>query len=100
MPFACIYIPNFPLAAILRAEPELRAKPVAVLEGNSPLEKVLAVNEKAAALGIAPEMTKTQAELCPQVALRPPSPLRSLRPTRLYSIAPNLFRHESKTPLA
>src|SRR5579864_6692107 len=76
MPFACIYIPNFPLAAILRAEPELRAKPVAVLEGNSPLEKVLAVNEKAAALGIAPEMTKTQAELCPQVALRPRSPLQ------------------------
>jgi protein ImuB len=76
MPFACIYIPNFPVAAILRAEPELRAKPVAVFEGNPPLEKVLAVNERAAALGIAPEMTRAQAELCTEVALRPRSPLQ------------------------
>src|SRR4030081_3460410 len=76
MPFACIYVPNFPVAAVLRAEPELRARPVAVLEGKPPLEKVLAVNEKAARMGIAPGMTRAQAELCAELTLRPHSPLQ------------------------
>ena len=68
--FACIYIPNFSVASALRAEPELQAHPIAILEGKPPLEKIIAVNEKAVALGIAPGMTKAQAELCPQLALR------------------------------
>src|SRR6266446_6429000 len=74
MPFACIYVPNFPVAAVLRAEPELHAQAVAVLEGKPPLEKVLAVNEKAN--GIAPGMTKTQAELCAELVLRRRSSLQ------------------------
>ena len=70
MPFACIYVPNFPVAAVLRAEPELRTQAVAILEGKPPLEKVLAVNEKAASIGITPGMTKVQAELCTELVLR------------------------------
>src|SRR5205807_3349237 len=35
-----------------------------------PLEKVLAVNQKAAAIGITPGMTKAQAELCTELILR------------------------------
>jgi protein ImuB len=70
MPFACIFVPNFPVAAILRAEPELREKAVGVFEGKPPLEKVFAVNESAAHLGIAPGMTKAQAELCSELMLR------------------------------
>jgi protein ImuB len=76
MPFACIYVPNFPLAAALRAEPELQARAVAIFEGKPPLEKIIAVNEKAARLGIAPSMTKAQSELCSELALRPRSPLQ------------------------
>ena len=38
MPFACIYVPNFPVAAVLRAEPELRTQAVAVLEGKPPTD--------------------------------------------------------------
>ena len=75
MPFACIYVPNFPVAAALRAEPDLHSHPVAIFEGKPPLEKIIAVNEKARALGIAPAMTKAQAELCSELALRPRSPL-------------------------
>src|SRR5579864_7748279 len=75
MPFACIYVPNFPVAAALRAEPDLQAHAVAIFEGKPPLEKIIAVNEKAQTLGIAPGMTKAQAELCSEVALRPRSPL-------------------------
>ena len=76
MPFACIYVPNFPVAAALRAEPELQAHAVAILEGKPPLEKIIAVDEKAARAGIAPGMTKAQAELCPELALRPRSMLQ------------------------
>ena len=76
MPFACIYVPNFPVAAALRAEPELQAHAVAIVEGKPPLEKILAVNEEAGRLGIAPGMTKAQAELCSDLALRPRSTLQ------------------------
>jgi protein ImuB len=76
MPFACIYVPNFPVAAALRAEPELQVRAIAILEGNPPLEKTIAVNEKARRLGIAPGMSKAQAELCAELALRPRSALR------------------------
>jgi protein ImuB len=76
MPFACIYVPNFPVAAALRAEPELQARALAILEGKPPLEKIIAANEKAARLGIALGMSKAQAELCAELALRPGSAFR------------------------
>src|SRR5229473_5050593 len=73
MPFACIFVPNFPVAAVFRAEPELRAQAVAIFEGKPPLEKIFAVNESAGREGIAPGMTKAQAELCSELRLRPRS---------------------------
>jgi protein ImuB len=76
MPFACIFVPNFPVAALLRAEPEQRALALAIFEGKPPLEKVFAVNEVAARVGITAGMTKAQAELCSEVTLRPRSPLQ------------------------
>jgi len=76
MPFACIYIPNFPVAAVIRVEPELQARPIAIFEGRPPLEKILAVNERARSLGIVPGMTKAQAELCSEIALRPRTALQ------------------------
>jgi len=76
MPFACIYVPNFSVAAILRAEPELKTSAVAVIEGKPPLERIIAVNERARRLGIAPGMTKAQAELCEGLTLRLRSPLQ------------------------
>ena len=76
MPFACIFVPDFPAAAILRAEPELRSHSVAVLEGKPPLEKVLAVNEEARIAGICIGMTKLQAELSDEVILRDRSELQ------------------------
>ncbi len=76
MPFACIYVPNFLVAAALRAEPELQARALAILEGKPPLETIIAVNVKAAGMGIAPGMTKAQAELCAELALRPRSALQ------------------------
>jgi protein ImuB len=76
MPFACIFVPNFPVAAVFRAEPELRSRAVAIFEGKPPLEKVFAVNESAGRVGIMPGMTKAQAELCSELTLHPRSPLQ------------------------
>ena len=76
MPFACIFVPDFPVEAIVRAEPELRSRRAAVLEGKPPLEKVLAANEEARNAGVCPGMTKLQAELCDRVTLRDRSELQ------------------------
>jgi protein ImuB len=76
MPFASIFVPDFPVAAIVRSEPELRSHAVAVLEGKPPLEKVLAVNEDARHAGVFQGMTKLQAELCDSVTLRDRSELQ------------------------
>jgi len=70
MPFACIFVPDFPVEALLRAEPELRLQPLAVLEGKAPLQKVFAVNENARRAGIDPGMTKLQIEACHDLVLR------------------------------
>ena len=76
MPFACIFVPDFPAEAILRAEPDLRSQAVAVLEGKPPLQKVFALNEKARRAGIEPGMTKIQVEPWTDLVLRQRSPLQ------------------------
>jgi len=70
MPFACIFVPDFPVEAFLRAEPELRSQPLVVLEGKAPLQKIFAVNENARRTGVSPGMAKLQIEDCPGLVLR------------------------------
>src|SRR5580704_1601448 len=76
MPFACIFVPDFPVEALLRAEPELRSQAVAVLEGKAPLQKIFAVHEKARRAGVSVGMTKLQVEACPDLVLRPRSSIQ------------------------
>ena len=59
--FACIYVFDFSVKAIVRAEPLLRERAVAVLDGRPPLVRVIALNEKARLLGMEVNMTKLQA---------------------------------------
>ncbi len=68
--FAAIFIPDFALEAIVRGEPLLRERPVAVLEGAPPLERVIITNAKAQNAGAAVGLTKAQAEQAPGVVLR------------------------------
>jgi protein ImuB len=68
--FACIFIPDFPAQAIIRFDPELRACPVAVLSGRPPLEKVMALNERARQLGVDIGATKSQLEAWENLMLR------------------------------
>jgi len=58
--FAAIYIPDFPLEAILRAEPDLRDQPAVVLDGKPPVLTVLAANERARQAGAESGMTAIQ----------------------------------------
>jgi protein ImuB len=59
--FACIYVLDFPVEAVVRAEPLLRERAMAILEGKPPLVRVIAVNEKARLCGMEVGMTKLQA---------------------------------------
>ena len=68
--FASLFIPDFPVEAIIRFEPELRGRPVAVLAGRPPLEKVLALNEKARQMGVEVGATKSQLEAWEDLLLR------------------------------
>jgi protein ImuB len=68
--FACIFIPDFPVQAIIRFEPELRTRPVAVLTGRPPLEKVVALNERARQSGAEIGATKSQLEAWENMVLR------------------------------
>jgi protein ImuB len=68
--FACIFVPDFPVEALLRVEPELRSQSLAVLEGKAPLQKVFAVNENARRAGVDPGMTRLQIEACLGLVLR------------------------------
>ena len=74
--FACIFVPDFPVEALLRAEPDLRAQALAVLEGKAPLQTVFALNEKARRAGVSTGMTKLQVEACSDLVLRPRSLLQ------------------------
>ncbi len=80
--FACIFIPDFAVEAIVRTEPLLRERAVAVLEGKPPLARVIALNERARLLGVEAGMAKLQAAVFVEAAaganrgtvLRPRSP--------------------------
>src|ERR1700722_9088856 len=76
--FACIFIPDFPVQALIRIEPALRDRAVAVLAGRPPLEKVMALNERARQAGVETGATKSQLEAWENLVLRSRSqPLES-----------------------
>ena len=73
MAFASIFVPNFMLQAVVRAEPALREPALALLDGNPPLCNVVAINEKAARAGIELGMTKMNAAQFTGLEMRPRS---------------------------
>lgn len=60
--YACLWVRQFPAQALLRLRPELREKPVAVIEGERPLERICSANRQAMALGIREGMMRPEAE--------------------------------------
>ena len=74
MSFAAIYVPDFVVEAVVRAEPRLHGARVAIVDGTPPLVKVVAANSKARGAGIEGGMSKPEAEAMPGLVLRPRSP--------------------------
>jgi protein ImuB len=74
MAFASIFVPNFMVQAVVRAEPSLRERAVALSDGNPPLCNMVALNEKAARAGVEIGMTKMNAAQFTGVEIRPRSP--------------------------
>jgi protein ImuB len=72
--FACLYIPDFPLQAVVRAAPHLRSEAAVALNTKPPLFTVAAANLAARQKGIEIAMTRLQAEACPGVAIHWRSP--------------------------
>jgi protein ImuB len=58
MPFAAIYVPNFPIQAAVRAEPALQDYALVLIAGNPPLWSVVAASAAAQRAGIQLGMTK------------------------------------------
>src|SRR4051812_17083739 len=69
--FVCVHIPDFPVEAVVRAEPELREQAVVVIEGTPPLVKVVACNGRARAASVVPGMTEMQAQERLRIACSP-----------------------------
>ena len=68
---ACLWVPLFPLAARLRAEPELAGEALAVTAGNGSTAQIVAATRAARRLGVTSGMTLTQARaLVPRLAAR------------------------------
>ena len=61
MAFACIYVPDFMVQSVVRAEPALRGHAIALISGTPPLWSVIAANSAALDAGIQLGMTKSQA---------------------------------------
>jgi protein ImuB len=61
MRLACLYVPDFPLAALLRVEPDLVGTPAAVADGPGPRAKLLAVSPEAVRCGVTADLTAAQA---------------------------------------
>jgi protein ImuB len=59
--FATIYLPNFYLQAAMCHQPELRAKPVALIEEQEKKPVIIQLNEAAEQVGIRKGMTPSQA---------------------------------------
>lgn len=61
MRFACLHVPDFPLAALLRVQPELRSDAVAVADGTGPRARLLAVSAAALRNGVSAGLSVAQA---------------------------------------
>jgi protein ImuB len=60
--YLCLNVRDFAAQTLARLQPELRTRPVAILEGDPPLETVFALNQRARILGLESGMSRLQAE--------------------------------------
>jgi protein ImuB len=72
---ACLLATDLPLAAVLRAQPELSGLPLAIVSGVGPRAQVIATSAEAARAGVRPARSVVHARsLCPTLRVRVVSP--------------------------
>jgi protein ImuB len=72
---ACLLVPDLPLAAELRAHPELAGQPLAVASGPGPRAELIAVSPEAARRGVRPRTSAAHARaLCGALRVHLASP--------------------------
>lgn len=72
---ACLLVPDLLIAAELRAHPELRGEPLAIVSGPDPRAEVVGVSGEAARAGVRPLCSVAQARsLCARLHVRVASP--------------------------
>lgn len=75
MRIACLLVPDLPLHAELRASPDLRGLPLAIMNGPGPRAEILALSREAARYSVRPGQTLPQARaVCPEIEVRIASP--------------------------
>ncbi|HHY86668.1 MAG TPA: DNA polymerase Y family protein [Verrucomicrobia bacterium] len=80
--FAVAFIPDFSLRALLRLEPELQSRPVALLDSESPKPVVIQLTPAARARGVEEGLTASQAMArCSDVLIRSRSAARETAAT-------------------
>ncbi len=67
--YLCIFAREFPVQAMLRFRPELRQKPVAVMEREVPFQEVCSFNHAAHQLGVVAGMSRAEMDSFPSVTL-------------------------------
>jgi protein ImuB len=65
--YACVYLREFPVQAVLRLRPELGESTCVVMDGERPLEQVCSLTTKARLLGLRSGMNRTDVESFPHV---------------------------------
>ena len=76
MRVGCLLVPDLPLQAALRAEPELRERPLVITSGPGNRAEIVAVAERAAQQAVRPGQTLPQARaVCPDIEVRIASPV-------------------------
>ena len=74
---ACLWVPDLSLAALLRSEPELAERPLAITRADGDDGALLAVDAQARRAGVRPGMSAVQARsLLPALELRPAAAAR------------------------
>jgi protein ImuB len=70
MAFASIFIPNLMVQAVVRSEPSLRDRALALVDGTSSIQTVIGLNEAASKAGVKLAMTKSQAQQFGEIEIR------------------------------
>ena len=70
MKFASVFVPNFMVQAVVRSEPGLRDRALALVDGTSPIQTVIGLNEAASKAGVKLAMTKSQAQQFGEIEVR------------------------------